>query len=170
MDTKRCSVCNEEKAISEFRNENKSCNMCRDKANEQKKKYRINNPEKVALQAKKRLDRVRDEVITCPICQYDVKKYKFKQHENSVGHQYLLDMYEAGEEVDKPDEIETDRQGRVWYKCSACKETMLQCMWGSHIASPNHNDCKEEAMTISFNRDILETQHLLTYDYNCCDE
>ena len=87
-----------------------------------------------------------------------------------MGHQYLLDMYEAGEEVDKPDEIETDRQGRVWYKCSACKETMLQCMWGSHIASPNHDDCKEEAMTISFNRDILETQHLLTYDYNCCDE
>jgi hypothetical protein len=43
-------------------------------------------------------------------------------------------------------------------------------MWGSHIASPNHDDCKEEAMTISFNRDILETQHLLTYDYNCCDE
>ena len=56
-----------------------------------KKQHRKNNPEKDALQRKKRLQRIGDDKdITCQICQYDVKKYKFKQDENSVGHQNLL--------------------------------------------------------------------------------
>ena len=35
-------------------------------------------------------------------------------------------MYEAGEDVDKPDEITTGKWGKVWYDCYACKGSMLQ--------------------------------------------
>ena len=101
----------------------------------------------MALQRKKRPQRIGDDKdITCPICQYDVNKYKFKQHENSVGHQSLLEMYEAGEDVDKPDEITTGKWGKVWYDCYACKGSMLQCMWGSQIEQTSDIDCKQRAM------------------------
>ena len=41
------------------------------------------------------------------------EKCKFKQYENSVGHQHLLEMYEAGEDVDKPNEITPGKWGKV---------------------------------------------------------
>ena len=88
----------------------------------------------------------KDEVEYCPVCDYTVKKYRFKQHTNSKGHQYLLDMCEAGIKVDKPDRTTTDKDGKLFCGCDACREIMLKCMWGSHIASKNHKDCKEENM------------------------
>ena len=30
---------------------------------------------------------MKDEIITCPICKYDIKKYKMSQHEKSQNHQ-----------------------------------------------------------------------------------
>ena len=63
-----------------------------------------------------------------------------------MGHQNLSEMYEAGEDVDKPGEITTGKWGKAWYDCYACEGSMLQCMWGSHIASSSHIDCKERAM------------------------
>ena len=71
-------VCVIRKNTAEFRNESKTCNEDCDEANKTKKQHRKNNPEKVALQRKKRLQRIGgDRDITCPICQYDVENYKF---------------------------------------------------------------------------------------------
>ena len=28
------------------------------------------------------MSRIKDEMFTCPVCNYDIKKYKLKQHEH----------------------------------------------------------------------------------------
>ena len=47
---------------------------------------------------------------------------------------FTVEMYEAGEDVDKPDEITTGKWGKVWYDCYACKGSMLQWVEKSHFS------------------------------------
>ena len=59
----------------------------KDEINERRQADRANNPEKYREQAKKYREQVKDIIITCPVCNYDIKKYKKSQHEKSQCHQ-----------------------------------------------------------------------------------
>ena len=141
-DKKQCVRCFKKKNLDLFKDNNITCNYCLDVSSA----YRKNNPEKTAEWKKARFEKTKDEVTYCPVCDYSVRKYKWKQHEQSVGHQYLLNMNEAGERVDKPDRTKLDREGRVFCGCDACGEILMKCMWGSHVASANHQECKNNSI------------------------
>ena len=63
----------------------------KDIINQQKRTDRANNPEKYKEQKARYNEKVRDIVITCPLCCYDIKKYKKSQHEKSQIHQKKLE-------------------------------------------------------------------------------
>ena len=51
--------------------------------------------------------KIKDEVVTCPVCNYE-KKYKQAQHEKSQTHQYYLQKLndpDFEKDVPKPDKI-----------------------------------------------------------------
>ena len=138
-DKRKCGSCCKLKGLNEFRDENITCNKCLDRW----KRYKINHPEKVAHWQKTYIDKVKDEIYTCPICDCQVKMYKKTQHENGVGHKYLLELKERGEEMEQPDEITTDEDGKVWYECYTCRSCMLKNAWASHLIGSHHLKCKE---------------------------
>ena len=99
---KYCSKCQFNQKIEKFGEGDKTCNTCRAKnkryqeiksetAREHeratKAEYRANSPEKVKEWRQNRMNRIKDEIFTCPVCNYDIKKYKLKQHEQTQTHQ-----------------------------------------------------------------------------------
>ena len=106
---KYCSKCQFNQKIEKFDEGYKTCHFCRAKDKRQrenksdvareheratKAEYRANNPEKVKEWRQNRMNRIKDEIFTCPICNYDIKKYKLKQHEQSQTHQNNLKQLE----------------------------------------------------------------------------
>ena len=87
--------------IGKFNDNHKTCNVCREKAqrlqqrhkdrlNQQNKEHKASNPEKVKEWTQNRFNRIKDEVVTCPVCKYEIRKYKQAQHEKSQTQQYYM--------------------------------------------------------------------------------
>ena len=98
---KYCSKCQRDVKIEKFEGDFKTCNVCRKKGLnryhrlrehylELKKDYRQNHKEEIAEKQKEYFQSIKGIVITCPICNYDIKKYKKIQHEKSQIHQNNL--------------------------------------------------------------------------------
>ena len=98
---KYCNGCQFMQKLEKFEEGYKTCNTCREKKvrlyqrdpekhNERTNNYKANNPEKVKEWRQNRMSRIKDEIFTCPVCNYEIKKYKFKQHEQSQIHQKSL--------------------------------------------------------------------------------
>ena len=182
---KRCGGCNARRTLEFFTGDNKTCNHCRDKkkayrermaqlkaeAKEQQKEEQEKQQRKETNQ--KYFQNKKDAIITCPICNYDIKKYKKSQHEKSIGHQHLSKMKEQGIEVDKPDRI-SHVNGITFFDCYACKGSVPQNTWGAHLLWKCHIEGKkkqqEKETQNKDKKDLLETQTLLSDGYLCCDE
>ena len=153
---KYCSKCQFNQKIEKFDEGYKTCNTCRAKAKRQrentsetarekeratKAEYKANNPEKVKQWTQNRMNRIKDEIITCPICKYDIKKYKLKQHEQSQTHQYFMskaDDPEFEKNVPEPDKIILE-DGRPFYHCNTCKDNFYPFRWAKHFTThPRH--------------------------------
>ena len=124
---KRCSKCKKEKLADEFKGKNQTCNECCEK----KKQYRNNNQEKIKEYMKEYNKQNSQKTYICSVCNLEVKVLKQWQHEQTVSHQYYLQVFENNEEPRKPDKIETVN-GRIIYHCFACKCASWQNSWGAH--------------------------------------
>ena len=146
-DKRKCGTCQVSRGLDQFRGENITCNKCLDKW----KRYKQNNPDKVAEWRQtynmKHFQNIKDEVYTCPICDYEIKKYKKAQHEKGIGHRYLLELKERGEEMEKPDRIIIDEDGKEWHECLTCKTNMPKHNWAAHLIGSYHIKCKNERET-----------------------
>ena len=115
-----CSGCKFVKHIDKF-DGFLTCNWCR----ESQQRYRA---------------KIKDEVVTCPVCNYDIKKYKQAQHEKSQTHQYYLQNLndpDFEKDVPKPDKIRVV-DGKEHYVCNKCNSGMIACMWARHFNKPPH--------------------------------
>ena len=137
---KKCRQCHKLKEINEFRNDNLTCNHCLDVRNE----YKRNNPEKTAEWKKKHFEKIKDETYRCELCDCSLKKYKKGQHEKGIGHKYLLELKERGEEMEQPDRISIDKDGTESYDCFSCKASFLKNAWPAHLVSNLHLKSKLE--------------------------
>ena len=61
-----------------------------------------------------------------------------------MGHTYLLELKERGEEPEKPDRITIDKEGKEWYDCHTCKGSMLKSCWASHLIGSHRLKCKKQ--------------------------
>ena len=87
-DKKQCARCFKKKNLDLFKDNNITCNYCLDVSSA----YRKNNPEKTAEWKNNYFQKIKDEVYTCPICKYDIKKYKRSQHESGTRHKHLVEL------------------------------------------------------------------------------
>ena len=131
---KKCSRCRKEKSTDEFNNTNKSCNSCI----QNRKEYFKNNPEKV----KETRLKSQETVITCPVCNYDIKKYKKSQHEKSLIHKYYSEKKLNNEEPERPDKIHI-LEGNEHFHCATCNVNVLPCMWVAHLLDTFHVEKKK---------------------------
>ena len=97
-ETEYCSKCQLNRPIEAFESGYITCTRCRAKEKrrydrkrdvilEQKKEYREREKEHISEYNKEYFQSAKDIVITCPVCNYDIKKYKKSQHEKSKFHQ-----------------------------------------------------------------------------------
>ena len=107
MDTTKqyCSSCQNNRTIDKFTEGFKSCDRCREKKLKRyhrlrdhyldlKKEYQQNHKEEIAEKQKAYFQSKKHIVITCPVCNYDIKQYKKSQHEKSMTHQNNLKQSE----------------------------------------------------------------------------
>jgi hypothetical protein len=139
-DKRKCRHCHSTRFIEFFRNDNRTCNKCL----ENNKRYKQNHPEKTAEWNKTYFEKNKNKMHYCSICDYTVKNYKKTQHERSMGHTYLLELKERGEEPEKPDRITIDKEGKEWYDCHTCKGSMLKSCWASHLIGSHRLKCKKQ--------------------------
>ena len=146
-----CSKCQIMQKIEKFEENYKTCNVCREKAKrygqthkqqiaEQKREYRAQNPEKVKEWRRNHLNKIKDEVVMCPVCNYEIKKYKQAQHQKSQTHQYYLQKLnypDFEKDVPKPDKIR-EINGKEHYCCNTCRSSYLPPMWSRHFNKPPH--------------------------------
>ena len=87
---------------------------------------------------------IRNEMVTCKICNYDIKEYKLKQHEHSQTHQYNMKKLDPDFEKDvpKPDKIRVVN-GKEMYECNTCRSIMLLCVWSKHFYQAARIKCEE---------------------------
>ena len=119
-DFQECSSCKFAKHIDKF-DGFLTCNWCR----ESQRRCRA---------------KIKDEVVTCPVCTYERKKYKQAQHEKSQTHQYYLQKLsdpDFEKDVPKPDKIRAV-DGKEHYMCNKCNSGMIACMWARHFNKPPH--------------------------------
>ena len=86
------------------------------------------------------MSKVKEEVITCQVCNYETKKYKKAQHEKLQTHQYYLKKLEDLDfesAVSKPDAIKII-DGKEPYFCKTCRFVYLPCMWKQHFDKQQH--------------------------------
>ena len=135
-----CSGCQIMQKVEKFDEGYKTCNVCREK----KELYRENNPDKGKECNQNRMNKVRDEIVTRTVCNYDIKKCKLKQHEQSQTHQYNMKKFDPDFEKDvpKPDKIRV-MNGKEMYECNTCRSTMLPCVWSKHFNQAMHIKCEE---------------------------
>ena len=132
--------------MSEFRNNNKTCNYC----NDYRKEWRKNNPKKV----KEAQERHSEKRYYCQLCDIDIKYSGKSQHENSQWHKDNVRKQTNPEEFeneDQPDTIFKDKQGRTFYSCSACKcPQIFPYQWRPHIKMEFHKHNKAGKLPFRF--------------------
>ena len=112
----------------------------KDRLNEQNKEYKANNPEKVKEWRQNRFNRIKDEIVTCPVCKCDIKKYKQAQHEKSQTHQYYLQRPndpDFEKDVPRPGKIRVV-DGKELYFCKSCRSEWIPCIWSRPLSKPPH--------------------------------
>ena len=151
IDKKKCGKCQGMKEIELFEKGYRTCNTCRENSKRyqerhreqisiQKKEYREQNKEAIQEKNRKQFLKNKDEIISCPVCNCDIKKYKKSQHEKSQTHQRNIKKLEDPDfenDLPKPDLIKIV-DGKEHYYCHACRNGMLACMWRSHCEKPYH--------------------------------
>ena len=151
---KTCKQCDNTYSSDLFKNRMKLCKYCREqtkiKNDENKKQWKLNNPEKVkeyrqkyeeenideimerkkkwreSEKGKAKIQDYRQKVHYCELCDYEVKKEKKSQHEKSLNHQYFLQKSLNGEKLERPDEKEL-KNGVLWFRCLKCKKKEIYC-------------------------------------------
>ena len=84
-DRKYCKGCQSMQKIEKFSEGLKTCNDCREKSrryqqthkgdrNKRSKEYQQQHPEKVQEWRQNHMSKVKEEVITCEVCNYETKK------------------------------------------------------------------------------------------------
>lgn len=165
---KTCSRCKRSKEVQEFQGENRLCDICLEqckkyredndeKIKQREKEYRMNNQEQIAqkkreyrhehrdrINARNRenLARIKDDIFTCPVCNYDIKKYKKAQHEKSLAHKYYSEKKLNNEEPEQPDKIQI-LCGKEHFHCATCNVNTLPCMWVAHLFDKFHIEKKK---------------------------
>ena len=148
---KYCSKCQIMQKLEKFEENYKTCNVCREKGKrygqthkqqiaEQKRDYRAHNPEKVKEWRQNHFNKIKDAVVTCPVCNYEIKKYKQAQHEKSQTHLYFMQKLtdpDFEKDVPKPDKIR-EINGKEHYCCYTCRSSYLPQMWSRHFNKPPH--------------------------------
>ena len=118
-----CCFCKKTKHITEYQQQNKTCNECLEK----KKQWREKQSEKRYF---------------CHLCEYDVQLYKKNQHEKGKFHQENVRKQTHPEEFeneDQPDRIDIDKYGRKFFICNACRcPQMFPYQWRPHIRTEAH--------------------------------
>ena len=152
METERqyCRKCQTHRPIEAFAEGFLTCTRCRDKEKrrydrererllEQKKEYREREKEHIREKQIEHFQSVKDIVITCPVCNYDIKKYKKAQHETSQFHQDNLvrQLNPDMEALPEPDEIRVIN-GKEQYYCYACKCSTICWFWKNHVQQQSH--------------------------------
>ena len=155
VEKKYCSHCQRDVKIERFEEGFKTCNRCRkncinhyhrnpEKYAEYKKQFRENCPEQYKEQRRKQgkiqREKIKDVMITCPVCNYSIKKYKKSQHEQSKFHQESLRRQEHPEEYeeeDKPDERVVINDLEYDY-CYCCNFRVRPWEWRWHIEEERH--------------------------------
>ena len=62
------------------------------------------HPENTAEMKSTQVQKIQDEVYTCPICKHEVKKYTKGQHESQVKHRHMAERVITGSDgVEKLD-------------------------------------------------------------------
>ena len=111
--------------------------------NERGRRYmaedRQNNPDKYREKNARYREKIKDIVITCPVCNYDIKKYKKAQHEKSQFHQDNLarQLNPDMEALPEPDKIRVIN-GKEQYYCYACKCSTICWFWKNHVQQQSH--------------------------------
>ena len=144
---KRCSGCAKMRLVEMLKEGRKNCVKCAEKRRRQKqinceyivelerqiKEYQ--NKEEARESRQKYYLKNKEETITCPICRYDIEKYKKKkktQHEQSKGHQFLAEQLANGIEFIEPYKKEMIDNSEHW-KCKTCKLDIPYHSWGVHL-------------------------------------
>ena len=111
----------------------------KDHLNQQRRTDRAEDPDKYKEQQVRYREKIKDIVITCPVCNYDIKKYKKSQHEKSAFHQDNLarQLNPDMEALPEPDEIKVV-DGKEQYYCYACKCCMMCWAWKNHVKKQSH--------------------------------
>ena len=125
--------------IERFSEGLKTCNVCREKADDTSKhirKIETDDPRNTNQEWRQtHMSKVKEEVITCKVCNCEIKKYKEAQNEKSQTHQYNLKKLEdPGFESDapKPNAIKLiDGKERSFGK--TCRLVYLPFMWKQYF-------------------------------------
>ena len=135
---KHCSRCNKSKAVEEFTEPNRLCNLCI----EDNREYRRCKKDWV-----ERAKEVKEPTITyklrnyyCEVCKYELRLCKKSQHEQTLYHQDRLRRKEHPEEFEneeKPDRIRF-QDGKEYFKWNKCKSGVMSSLWGRHCATLEH--------------------------------
>ena len=156
---KYCSGCQRDVKLEGFEEGFKNCNTCREKKRRQyhknpekyaeyKKQFKENYPEEYKEQCRKnnkiQRERVKDIMITCPVCRYKIKKYKQYQHNQSQLHQENLRRQERPEDFEKEDEPdERIIVNTLEYDCCHCCDIQMRPWeWRWHIKEEEHKQNK----------------------------
>ena len=120
---------------------------------EYKKQFRENCPEQYKEQCRRQMkaymEKVTDVMITCPVCNYSIKKYKKSQHEQSKFHQDSLrrqEHLEEYEEENKPDERVVLDDLEYDY-CYCCNFHVRPWEWRWHIEEEKTQTKQNETYT-----------------------
>ena len=153
METGRqyCRKCQADRPIDAFEEGFYTCTRCRDKDKkrynrkretilENKKEYREREKAPISKKNKGYFQSMKDIVITCPLCNYDIKNYKKSQHEKSQFHQDNMarQLKPDMEALPEPDEIKVVDGGKKKYYCYACKCCMMCWEWKKHVHQQSH--------------------------------
>ena len=118
---KYCSTCQTNRPIETFEEGFATCSRCKKKKLnryyrlrehylELKKEYRQNHKEEISEKHKEYFQSIKDVIITCPVCNYEIKKYKKSQHEKSQTHQNNLKRQEHPEEFENEEKPDRERE------------------------------------------------------------
>ena len=164
-DMKKCIQCDNTFSADMFSVRVRICDYCREqnrmKREDTKKRWKLNNAEKVRGYSQKYLEKNKDEinewkreyrqseegqakikeyhliVYHCELCDYDIKRYKKSQHEKSANHLYFLEQSLENKKLERPDKKEM-YYGKEYFCCLKCNKQELNYNWHLHLRNEEH--------------------------------
>ena len=168
-DTKKCIQCDNTFSADMFSVRVRICDYCREqnrmKREDTKKRWKLNNAEKVRGYSQKYYaehkqeineqhkeyrqsekghatikeyrERNKEIMYHCELCDYDIKRYKKSQHEKSKNHLYFLQKSLNNEKLERPDEKEMF-DGIEYFCCLKCNKKEINYNWNLHLRDEEH--------------------------------